>query len=228
MIVYGKNVLETIIKHKHPIYKLYLQKGSKNPFFGILNLEPTYLDKNTFNQKFGSASQGVAAEIEDYTLHPLQILEDKKTFNVLVLDGVTDPYNFGAIIRSAAAFEIDAIIIRKDRSVSITPVVVKASAGTIEMIKIIEVTNIRDALETLKEYGAWVYGLAGAGKALVDDITYPEKTVLVLGSEGEGLSKLVTKHCDELIKIPMKETVESLNVSVASAIACYTIFRKRG
>lgn len=227
MIVYGKNVLDSVITHQRRIHKLYLQKGLKNPFFNQLSMDPIVLEKNEFIQKFGTSSQGIAAEIEDYTLYSLDLLNGLESFNVLVLDGVTDPYNFGAIIRSASAFNIDAIIIRKNRSVSITPVVVKASAGTIETMKIVEVTNIKDALEKLKEMGAWIYGLAGEGNTFIDEVDYPDKTVFVLGSEGDGISRLVMKHCDVLVKIPMEEMVESLNVSVASAIACYTIYRKK-
>lgn len=227
MIVYGKNVLDSVITHQRRIHKLYLQKGLKNPFFNQLSIDPIVLEKNEFIQKFGTSSQGIAAEIEDYRLYSLDLLNGLESFNVLVLDGVTDPYNFGAIIRSASAFNINAIIIRKNRSVSITPVVVKASAGTIETIKIIEVTNIKDALEKLKKMGAWIYGLAGEGDTFIDEVDYPDKTVFVLGSEGDGISRLVLKHCDVLVKIPMEEMVESLNVSVASAIACYTIYRKK-
>lgn len=227
MIVYGKNVLDSVITHQRRIHKLYLQKGLKNPFFNQLSMDPIVLEKNEFIQKFGMSSQGIAAEIEDYSLYSLDLLNGLESFNVLVLDGVTDPYNFGAIIRSASAFNIDAIIIRKNRSVSITPVVVKASAGTIETMKIVEVTNIKDALEKLKEMGAWIYGLAGEGNTFIDEVDYPDKTVFVLGSEGDGISRLVMKHCDVLVKIPMEEMVESLNVSVASAIACYTIYRKK-
>jgi len=227
MIVYGKNVLEAVIKNERTIYKLFLQKGLKNPFLNIPSLETIILEKQEFIQKFGTSAQGIAAEIEDYKLYSLKELDALDAFNVIVLDGISDPYNFGAIIRSAKAFNIDAIIIRRDRSVSITPVVVKASAGTIETMKIIEVTNIKDALIALKEKGAWVYGLSGESDEMIDSIDFPEKTVLVLGSEGEGISRLVMKHCDVLVKIPMNPAVESLNVSVASAIACYTIFRKR-
>lgn len=227
MIVYGKNVIEAVITHQRRIHKLYLQKGLKNPFFSRTSIDPIILDKNAFTQKFGSSAQGIAADVDDYITYPLSALDNHDRFSVLVLDGITDPYNFGAIIRSAQAFNMDAIIIRKNRSVSITPVVVKASAGTIETMKIIEVTNISDTLEKLKDKGAWIYGLAGEGHVLVDDVDYPDKSVLVLGSEGEGISRLVKKHCDVLLKIPMEDSVESLNVSVASAIACYILFRKR-
>ncbi len=132
-----------------------------------------------------------------------------------------DPHNLGAIIRSAKAFHADALVMRKKRSAPISAVVYKASAGLIEHLPIVEVANIHQTLLTFKQHNIWTYGLAGEATQTIRDLTPDAQMAWVLGNEGEGLSPLVKKTCDQLVKIPMHKDVESLNVSVAAAIALF-------
>jgi 23S rRNA (guanosine2251-2'-O)-methyltransferase len=146
---------------------------------------------------------------------------------ILVLDGVQDPHNLGACLRTAEAAGVWAIVIPKDRAASLTPVARKAAAGAAERVPVITVTNLARSLRRLKELGYWLTGLAGeADTALFDtDLTGP--LVLVLGAEGEGLRRLTREHCDRLVRIPMVGKAESLNVSVAAAVCLYEAFRQR-
>jgi 23S rRNA (guanosine2251-2'-O)-methyltransferase len=145
----------------------------------------------------------------------------------LVLDEVTDPHNFGALIRSAAAAGCCAVVYARDRSCSITPVVEKAAAGTLEAVPLCQVTNIARALSTLKDAGVWVYGLAleDANSIYATDLS--GDIALVVGSEGRGIRPGVLKACDATLKIPMPGRVESLNVSVAAGVALFEAVRQR-
>ncbi|WP_408610110.1 23S rRNA (guanosine(2251)-2'-O)-methyltransferase RlmB [Hydrogenophilus thermoluteolus] len=145
----------------------------------------------------------------------------------LVLDGVTDPHNLGACLRTADAAGVRAVIVPKDRSVGITPVVRKVASGAAETVPVVFVTNLARALEQLKASGIWVVGLAGEGDQwlLACDLSGP--LALVLGAEGEGLRQLTRERCDLLARLPMLGVVESLNVSVAAGVALYEVVRRR-
>jgi 23S rRNA (guanosine2251-2'-O)-methyltransferase len=146
----------------------------------------------------------------------------------LVLDEITDPHNFGALIRSAAAAGCCGVVYARDRSCSITPVVEKAAAGTLDAIPLCQVTNIARALATLKDAGVWAYGLAlkDANSIYATDLS--GDVALVVGSEGRGIRPGVLKACDATLKIPMPGRVESLNVSVAAGVALFEVLRQRG
>ncbi len=137
----------------------------------------------------------------------------------LVLDGVTDPHNFGALIRSAVAAGCQGIIVGKDRSCPLTAVVEKTSAGATAHIPICRVTNLSRAVEELKSAGVWVYGLAGEESSCIYDVDLCGDVALVAGSEGKGLRPIIRKGCDALLSIPMLGAIQSLNVSVATGIA---------
>ncbi|HEX4872837.1 MAG TPA: 23S rRNA (guanosine(2251)-2'-O)-methyltransferase RlmB [Nevskiaceae bacterium] len=145
----------------------------------------------------------------------------------LALDGVQDPHNLGACLRTAEAVGVTAVIIPKDRAVGLTAVARKAAAGSAERVPVIAVTNLARSLERLKERGYWLTGLAGeASETLFEaDLTGP--LVMVMGAEGEGLRRLTRETCDRLVKIPMLGKTESLNVSVAAAVCLYEAFRQR-
>lgn len=145
----------------------------------------------------------------------------------LVLDGVQDPHNLGACLRSADATGVDAVIIPKDRSVGLNATVRKVAAGAAESVALIEVTNLARSLKTLKEAGVWVYGTSGDANSSLYDFNYQGPTALVMGSEGEGIRRLTAESCDQLIKLPMLGEVESLNVSVATGVCLYEILRSR-
>jgi 23S rRNA (guanosine2251-2'-O)-methyltransferase len=145
---------------------------------------------------------------------------------LVVLDGVEDPHNLGAIIRTAHAAGAGAVIIPERRAASLTDVVAKAAAGALEHLAVARVTNINRTLEELKERGHWIYGLDERGTEFYDQIDYAAKSVLVLGGEGKGLHDRVRKHCDVLVRIPMGGRISSLNVSVAAGIVLFEL-RKR-
>ncbi|HET8714967.1 MAG TPA: 23S rRNA (guanosine(2251)-2'-O)-methyltransferase RlmB, partial [Holophagaceae bacterium] len=148
---------------------------------------------------------------------------------LLALDGVTDPHNLGAILRSAAAAGVDGVVIPERRSAQVNETVVRASAGTAGRVPVARVVNLGRALDDLKAAGAWLYGLA-AGPGSVDYLGEPfdRATVLVMGAEGEGLHQKIAERCDRLVRIPMPSQVESLNVSAAAAVALFRVLAVRG
>jgi len=147
---------------------------------------------------------------------------------VLVLDGVTDPHNLGACLRSAAAAKVTAVIVPKDRAVGLTPVVRRASAGGADRVPLIAVTNLARTLRELKDAGVWITGLAGDTETTIYGIDFKGPVALVLGSEGEGIRRLTRELCDFVAKIPMPGSMESLNVSVATGVALFEALRQRG
>src|SRR5579871_6124046 len=147
---------------------------------------------------------------------------------LLVLDGVEDPHNLGAIIRTAHAAGAGGVVIPERRAASITDVVAKAAAGALEHLPVTRVTNVNRTLEDLKQRGHWIYGLDERGTEDYDRVEYSTPTVLVLGGEGKGLHEQVRKHCDVLVRIPMAGKISSLNVSVATGIVLFEWKRRRG
>ncbi|HEY2623999.1 23S rRNA (guanosine(2251)-2'-O)-methyltransferase RlmB [Dyella sp. Tek66A03] len=146
---------------------------------------------------------------------------------ILVLDGVTDPHNLGACLRSAAAARATAVIVPKDRAVGLTPVVRRASAGGADRVPLIAVTNLARALRTLKDAGVWITGLAGDTDTSIYSVDMKGPVALVLGSEGEGMRRLTRETCDFVAKIPMPGSMESLNVSVATGVVLFEALRQR-
>lgn len=147
---------------------------------------------------------------------------------LVVLDGVEDPHNLGAIIRTAHAAGASAVLIRERRSAGLTETVAKAAAGALEHLPVVRVGNIAQTLEVLKKKGFWIYGLDQNGDQLYTEADYATPTALVLGGEGAGLHQLVKKHCDVLVRIPMAGAIASLNVSVAAGVALFEWRRKVG
>lgn len=147
---------------------------------------------------------------------------------VVVLDGVEDPHNLGAILRTASAVGAGAVIIPERRAVGVTETVAKAAAGALEHMTIVRVTNIAQALEKLKKAGYWIYGLDERGERTYDNADYDSKCAIVLGAEGNGLHENVRKACDFLLRIPMSGPIPSLNVSVAAGIVLFDWKRQRG
>jgi 23S rRNA (guanosine2251-2'-O)-methyltransferase len=146
---------------------------------------------------------------------------------LLVLDGVQDPHNLGACLRSAAAAGVTCVIIPKDKAAPVNATVRKTSAGAADRIPVISVTNLARTLRTIKEAGVWVYGLAGEASASINATDLTGNVALVLGAEGEGMRRLTREHCDALLRIPMPGEMESLNVSVAAGIALFEAVRQR-
>ena len=176
--------------------------------------------------------QGVAALYEAPPIaheNDLAALMERDGSNtlVLVLDGVTDPHNLGACLRSAAAAKVTAVIVPKDRAVGLTPVVRRASAGGADRVPLIAVTNLARTLRELKDAGVWITGLAGDTDTSIYGVDFKGPVALVLGGEGEGIRRLTRELCHFVAKIPMPGTMESLNVSVATGVVLFEALRQR-
>ena len=181
----------------------------------------------------GVRHQGIAAAYEAPAVrdeHDLVALAEGAGRGALflVLDGVTDPHNLGACLRSAAAANITAVIVPRDRAAGITPVARRASAGGADRVPLVEVTNLSRALRALKDAGVWLVGLDGTGAGSIHDQDLVGPIALVLGGEGEGMRRLTRETCDFVVRIPMPGPMESLNVSVATGIALFEALRQRG
>jgi 23S rRNA (guanosine2251-2'-O)-methyltransferase len=175
----------------------------------------------------GGVHQGVAAHVEPYPYSGLGEILSAPEPLVLVLDGVTDPRNLGALLRAADGAGASGVVVPKDRAVGVTAAAVKASAGASEHVLVARVTNLRRAVDTMKEAGLWIYA-AEAGGMPYTELDLAGAVALVLGSEGRGVRRLVRERCDGIVSIPMLGGVESLNVSVASAVLLYEARRRRG
>ena len=173
----------------------------------------------------GVPHQGVIAFGAAHRYVELSDVENARL--LVVLDGIEDPHNLGAIVRTALAAGANGVVVSERRSAPLTETVDRAAAGALAHLPVARVTNISQALERLKEHGFWIYGLDERGTALYNEIDYAVPTVLVLGGEGKGLHQGVQKHCDMLIRIPMAGEVSSLNVSVAAGVALFDWRRKQ-
>lgn len=156
-----------------------------------------------------------------------QVLEKQDQPFLLVLDGVTDPHNLGACLRTADAAGVHAVVVPKDKSASLTATVRKVACGAAEVLPLIQVTNLSRTLKHLQDKGLWVIGTAGEAEQMIYDAKLTGPTALVMGAEGKGMRRLTRENCDELIKLPMAGSVSSLNVSVATGVCLYEIVRQR-
>lgn len=224
--IYGRNPLYSYLSGNH-ISKVYLQKGfSDNKILEALKkarLVPIYVDQAVLNKMTNNAvHQGVVAEVKPFNYSSVDeiLYACKKKTNplILILDEVSDPHNFGAIIRSCDAFDVDGIIIKSRNQVPVNMTVSKVSTGAIDFVKIAKVNNLVNTISTLKDNGFWIYAADGSGKDDYSKLKYDGPIALVLGSEGFGISRLVLENSDFIVKIPMYGHVNSLNVSVATGI----------
>ena len=172
------------------------------------------------------AAVAMAEAVNENTLLDLLDVAKAPPF-LLVLDGVTDPHNIGACLRSADAAGVMAVIVPKDRAVGLTPVARKVASGAAETVPFVQVTNLARTLDGLRERGIWVIGLAGEATTDLFDVDLTGPLALVLGAEGEGMRRLTRERCDILVRIPMRGAVESLNVSVATGVCLYEAVRQR-
>jgi 23S rRNA (guanosine2251-2'-O)-methyltransferase len=234
--LYGRNPVKERMLAKKVIHTLYLQKGSDTQTFEVLakenNIPVVLMDKGQIKGLVGDANhQGVIAHIPDYTFTTLEKVlkqsNDKEHSCIIVADGLEDPHNLGAILRIADGAGVDGVIIGKHRSVSLTATVAKVSAGAIESVNIVEVVNISQTLKTLKDAGYWIFGSDVNDAIVYHQASLKGKVVIIVGSEGKGMSSLVKKQCDVLLTIPMHGRVDSLNVAVATGILVYEVLRQR-
>lgn len=171
--------------------------------------------------------QGVAVECESLLQPSLQeYLLENNTNPVVILDQVSDPHNVGAILRSAAAFDVGAVIVTDRNAPDESGVMAKAASGALEVVPFITIGNLAQAIDILKKNDYWIYGLDGEAKKLISEIKFDRKTAMILGAEGRGLRRLTAERCDMLVRLPISDKMESLNVSNAAAVAMYELFRQ--
>ncbi len=233
MIIYGVNpVLEAIRSHPERVRYVGIAREqsarhqrliaeAKNHDVAVRKMAAEQIDRlaghGVHNGVIAEVSEQAYADFEDI------IANDQTTF-VLILDGITDPQNLGAILRVADGFGVHLVVIPEHDSVGLTPAAVKASAGASEWVPLAEVTNLARAIESLQTRGFWVYAAAAGGDA-PSAIDFKGRVALVLGNEGKGIRRNVLEHCDRTVTIPMRGHVESFNVAIAAAILCYEVAR---
>ncbi|MBI4266766.1 MAG: 23S rRNA (guanosine(2251)-2'-O)-methyltransferase RlmB [Chloroflexi bacterium] len=240
-IIEGRNPVIEALKSGRPISKILLAKNIErhSAIAELLRLSRArgipieYIDRHTLDRKSPTgAGQGVlayAAAREYLDLDDLAAISGEKNEPplYLVLDGIEDPQNLGAMLRTAEATGVHGVIIRSRRAAGLTPAAVKASAGAAEYVPVARVVNIAQTIETLKKDNIWVIGLDAAGELDYSRVDFKLPTAIVIGGEGKGLSALVRKRCDSLAFIPMKGKITSLNAAIAAALVMYEALRQR-
>ncbi len=239
MYIYGRNPIKEAYKAGKTIDKLFVQKGEFDPALAQVHKLAkeartviSYVDRNMLDKLAqGGNHQGVVAAVTDFEYCAAEdILELARSKNepllILLLDGITDPHNLGAIIRSAECFGAHGIVIPKHRSVSVNDTVIKVACGATEHILIAKVTNINDTIRMLKEQNVWVYATDFDGKP-PKSVNLKGDIAIVVGSEGDGIHRLTKELCDDTLTIPQYGNVNSLNASVATGIVLYEAVRQR-
>ena len=215
MYVYGKNVAKDI---NSKVEKVYVVNNFKDKEI-LKNIKApiVYVDKNKIDKMVDGVHQGIVLKIADYEYKDISELNSDI---VVMLDHLEDPHNFGAIIRTCEAAGVKDIIIPKDRSVKVNSTVMKTSAGCLDRVNIYEVTNLAQTINYLKKNNYWIIGTDMEGTDY-KDIDYKGKIVIIIGNEGNGMSRLVKESCDFIATIPMQGEVNSLNASVAAGIIIF-------
>ena len=239
--VYGLHAVEALLKHNHDsILELFVQQGRHDARMEAIleraarfNIGTTEVTRAELDAKVGGVHQGIAAHCKALKLEKSegflkQLLGglDHPAF-LLVLDGVTDPHNLGACLRTAEAAGVDAVIVPKDKSALMTPTVRKVACGAAESIPFITVTNLARTLKSLQQDGIWIMGAAGEATQSIYQTDLKGPLALVMGSEGDGMRRLTREHCDVLFAIPMAGEVSSLNVSVSAGVCLFEAVRQR-
>lgn len=238
--IYGIHAVQASLKaNADKITALYVFKGRRDQKIQKItdaaqshNLKINLVDKKELDALCQGNHQGVVAlvergkALEEADLYEM-VKDAKKDPLILILDGVTDPHNLGACLRSADGAGVMAVAIPKDNSAGVNDTVRKVASGAVETIPVIPVTNLARCIKKLQELGLWVTGLAGEADSSLyeEDLTGPR--VVVLGAEGSGMRRLTKEHCDFLVKIPMQGSVSSLNVSVATGVVLFEALRQR-
>lgn len=193
--------------------------------------DKAFLDRLTAKDQAGGVHQGIVLEcrpVEWYSLQEItDLMEQKKQATIVALDQVTDPHNLGAILRNCQAFGVTAVIVTKDNSAIKSPVVAKVASGALEHVPVCVVANLSQAIKNLQNQGFWAIALDANTSEDIDEIRDFDKKILVLGAEGAGLRALTKQTCDITVKIPIHESIDSLNVSATSAIALYVASLKK-
>jgi 23S rRNA (guanosine2251-2'-O)-methyltransferase len=232
-ILSGIHPVAEALRAKHSLERLLVAQGAGGPRLQeIIDLArrasiPVRFEPRAALDRLAgtSAHQGVVAMGAAQRYADLDAVAPCEM--LVVLDGVEDPHNLGAIIRTAHAAGAGAVVIPERRAAGVTDVVAKAAAGALEHLPVVRVTNINRALEEIKRRGFWIYGLDERGTEAYDQVEYASPAAVVLGGEGKGLHEQVRKHCDALVRIPVAGRISSLNVSVAAGVMLFEWRRRR-
>ena len=238
--IYGVHAVEALLRH-HPkrVKQLWLAEGRQDPRVQTLvqlaeaaRIPVGARDRRELDEQIEGVHQGVVAEVSPSQVWGENALEEILARSetpplLLVLDGVTDPHNLGACLRTADAAGVQAVIVPKDKSATLNATVRKVACGAAEVVPLVAVTNLARTLEKLQKLGLWVVGTAGEATQEIYDLDLRGPTVLVMGAEGRGMRRLTREHCDYLAKLPMSGSVSSLNVSVATGVCLFEAVRQR-
>ncbi len=238
--VYGVHAVEALLRH-HPkrVKQLWLAEGREDPRIQVLmelaaaaRVPVGMRERRELDELVEGVHQGVLAEVspsqvwgENYLEELLAKIEGAPL--LLVLDGVTDPHNLGACLRTADAAGAHAVIVPKDKSATLNATVRKVACGAAEVMPLVAVTNLARTLEKLQQQGLWIVGTAGEATQEIYDLDLKGPTVLVMGAEGKGMRRLTRERCDYLARLPMGGSVSSLNVSVATGVCLFEVVRQR-
>lgn len=239
--IYGIHAVSSLLEsQKRPLKQLFISEERQDKRIQQIlvmakkvGVTIVSMSSKKMNQKFSDVSHqgivGVTERLAAYTEKDLTKLlaEHNAPYFILILDGVTDPHNLGACLRTAEAAGIQLVIAPKDNNVGITPIVSKVACGAAEVIPFVQVTNLVRSINVLKESGVWVYGAAGEAKTSLYEQDFSASIALVMGAEGTGMRRLTRENCDGLFSIPMAGTVSSLNVSVAAGVSLFEAVRQR-
>lgn len=239
-LVFGWHAVSAVLgRSPERVRRVWLQTGRDDARMQQLvveierrGIECEWVSRRDLDEKVNGAHQGVVAEVEPLKEWGEGDLEDwlqrgDVTPFLLILDGVTDPHNLGACLRTADAAGVHAVIVPKDKSAPLNPAARKVACGAAETVPLVRVTNLARCLRTLKDAGVWLVGTAGEVDATLYDLDLKGPLALVMGAEGKGMRRLTREHCDHLAQIPMQGTVDSLNVSVATGVCLYEAVRQR-
>lgn len=237
---YGIHAVRAVLDSRaDEVQEVWIQKGIHNAqikqLVEMLDAQGVvlrFVDRAKLDRKAEGAHQGVMAIIQAakvYREDDLYLLLDqlKNPPFLLLLDGVTDPHNLGACLRSADAAGVHAVIVPKDKSAPLNATARKVACGAAEHVPFITVTNLAQTMSALKERGIWLMGAAGEAQSTIYQVKFDGSIGLVMGAEGKGLRRLTREHCDTLVNIPMSGSVSSLNVSVATGICLFEAVRQR-
>ena len=235
MNIYGKNAIREALKGGHKMDRVIFCENIKDEEIQTLankkGIRSEVMKKSSFQKAFGDKTGGVVAIASEYEYLPFETLLAKASKQeecvILLLDGLEDPHNLGAILRSCDATGVLGVVLPKNRSVHLNETVAKVSTGAIEHVDCCVVTNLNQTIEALKNNGFWIIGLELSGTIDYRDADYKGKVAIVVGSEGKGIAPLVQRNCDLLVKIPMNGKVNSLNASVSAGIILYEAIRHR-
>ncbi|MCH5152139.1 MAG: 23S rRNA (guanosine(2251)-2'-O)-methyltransferase RlmB [Clostridiales bacterium] len=233
MKIEGRNsVYEALRSDEVTVNSLMCEKGLQNSITALARqkgVKITYVDKSVLDKaSLEGKHQGYVADVTDFNYCEIEdILAQNSTPFIIILDGLSDPHNFGSIIRACECAGVDGIIIGKNRQVAVNDTVVRTSAGAVAHVKIARVTNVNNAIKQLQEKGVWVYALDMDGQEITT-VNLTGSVAIVVGSEGDGISQYTKKCCDGVVSLKLKGKVNSLNASVACGIAVYEVVRQRG